>query len=258
MITVQPDWWKTCFDETYLLTDARTVCDPELTRCEVSFLEQLLQLNTHDRILDLCGGHGRHAIELSRRGYRDLTVLDYSQFLLAHGQANARQEGHPVTFLRSDARKAGLRGGRYTVVMLLANSFGYLPDEEGNLDILREIHRLLSDNGRLCLDLTNGDYVRAHGQPFSWHAANEDVIVMRLRDLGADLVRVREIVLSRTRGLLRDSTYGERLYKEETIRRILDDLGFDVHTVRTDLSPDLKRANVDLMSARMIVAATKR
>lgn len=35
MIKVAPDWWKTLFDETYLITDARTVCDEGLTCREV-------------------------------------------------------------------------------------------------------------------------------------------------------------------------------------------------------------------------------
>lgn len=37
-----PDWWKTIFDEIYLITDARTVCDDELTCREVDFLEEVL------------------------------------------------------------------------------------------------------------------------------------------------------------------------------------------------------------------------
>ncbi|MCK5552911.1 MAG: hypothetical protein KAJ09_07190 [Deltaproteobacteria bacterium] len=44
MEKVNPDWWKTLFDETYLITDARTVCDDGLTCREVDFLEQVLKL----------------------------------------------------------------------------------------------------------------------------------------------------------------------------------------------------------------------
>jgi len=31
-ITVKPDWWKAIFDEVYLLTDARSVCNDEITQ----------------------------------------------------------------------------------------------------------------------------------------------------------------------------------------------------------------------------------
>ena len=38
-IEVDPDWWKTLFDEVYLITDARSVCDSELTRREVDVFD---------------------------------------------------------------------------------------------------------------------------------------------------------------------------------------------------------------------------
>ena len=41
MVDVDPDWWKTLFDETYLITAARTVCDEKLTRREVDFLQEV-------------------------------------------------------------------------------------------------------------------------------------------------------------------------------------------------------------------------
>jgi len=44
MERVDPNWWKTLFDETYLITDGRTVCDDGLTCREVDFLERLLEL----------------------------------------------------------------------------------------------------------------------------------------------------------------------------------------------------------------------
>ena len=53
-IKVEKDWWKTLFDEVYLQTDARSVCDEELTRREVDFLIRKLDLLKADPILDLC------------------------------------------------------------------------------------------------------------------------------------------------------------------------------------------------------------
>jgi hypothetical protein len=88
-IDVDPDWWKTLFDEVYLVTDARSVGDEAVTRQEIDIFTALLSLQPGDRILDLCGGHGRHALELCRRGFRDCTVLDYSQPLLDIGAGNA-------------------------------------------------------------------------------------------------------------------------------------------------------------------------
>ena len=43
-IDVDPEWWKTMFDEVYLITDARSVCDETLTGREVDVICELLPL----------------------------------------------------------------------------------------------------------------------------------------------------------------------------------------------------------------------
>lgn len=81
MIKIDLEWWKTFFNETYLMTDVRTVWDEGLTKREVDFLEAILRLDKSWSILDLCRRQGRHSIEFSRRGFQDVvTVLDYSTF----------------------------------------------------------------------------------------------------------------------------------------------------------------------------------
>jgi D-alanine-D-alanine ligase len=93
---------KECYDPT--VTDARTVCCPETTATEINMVEATLDLSPDDRILDLCGGQGRHAIELTRRGYRKVTVVDYSQVLLQVGSHDATRVGSSVHFCRCDAK----------------------------------------------------------------------------------------------------------------------------------------------------------
>ena len=41
---VNPDWWKSLFDDIYLLTDARSVDDAEVTRREIDVICNLLPL----------------------------------------------------------------------------------------------------------------------------------------------------------------------------------------------------------------------
>ena len=52
-ITVNPDWWKSIFDEVYLLTDARSVGDEALTRREVDVICKMIPMQKHHKILDL-------------------------------------------------------------------------------------------------------------------------------------------------------------------------------------------------------------
>ena len=129
---VTPDWWQTIFDEVYLLTDARSVQDPEVTRREVDQLVAHLGLKTQEAILDLCGGHGRHALELARRGFAPITVLDYAAPLLAHGRDQSRRENLKIAFVQGDARRLPLADGIFHTILILANSFGYgeTPEED--------------------------------------------------------------------------------------------------------------------------------
>lgn len=254
---VDPDWWKDLFDEVYLTTDARSVCDDEVTRREVDLLLELIPLSPDQEILDLCGGHGRHSMELSRRGYNRCTVLDYSRFLIDRGRKEAERLGREVAFHQGDARKTGLSPGRFDRVLVLGNSLGYIPSPDGDLDILSEAMRLLKRGGRLLLDVVNGATLRSRFQPQAWHETGETVVVCRNRILEGDLVITRELVLSKKSGLVKDSRYSLRIYEPDSMRRLLSGLGFDGIEVIDDFSPFRERGDFGLMNYRMIVTAVK-
>jgi D-alanine-D-alanine ligase len=257
MIPVEPDWWKTCFNEIYLITDARSVCDQELTGKEVSFLEEVLELKPSDRILDLCGGHGRHSLELGRRGYRNLTVLDYSLFLIKHGKDTASREGIKIEFCQSDARSTGLRDSHYNIIIVMGNSFGYCIDEEDNQRILQEIRRLLRKGGKALLELTDQAFLLDNFRSFSQHQASEDIVVRRSRELDSEMVRARETVISKKRGIIRDGTYCERLYCPDKIRALLADTGLRDIKVRRNFTLQEEEEDYGFMNSRMIVTARK-
>ena len=105
MIHVAPDWWQTLFDDVYLITDAPFVDNLALTQREVAVVTQLLQLQPSERILDLCGGQGRHSLELARHGYPHTIVLDYAPFFFSTRGVTTAAEAHlDVMFCRGDAR----------------------------------------------------------------------------------------------------------------------------------------------------------
>ena len=256
MIKVKKDWWKNFFNQIYLVTDARSVCDCALTRREVDLLEKTLNLNKDDRILDLFGGQGRHSIELGKRGYRDLTVIDYSNYLINLGKRLADKENLKVNFHQGDARSTGLRSSNYSVIIVMANSFGYFADERQNLKVLREINRLLKTTGRLFIDLANPVYVKNHLKPLSWHRIGE-VFVVREREIKNNLVKAREMVISHKQGLLRDECYCERLYSKARIQQLLKKTGFKNIKIQNNLALHKKRQDYGFLTSRMIVTANK-
>ena len=64
MIKVKNDWWKNFFNHIYLITDARSVCNAELTSQEVDLLEKTLSLNKKDPI-------GQYSIHISARQFHN-------------------------------------------------------------------------------------------------------------------------------------------------------------------------------------------
>ena len=181
---IDSDWWKNIFDDMYLLTDARSVCNQELTKIEVDFLQETLDMDTSSPILDMCGGQGRHSLELSRRGFMKVTVLDYSKYLISLGEKKAKQEGLNTVFIQADARNTGLPGQSFLFCLIMASSFGYFMNEEENKKILVEAFHLLMYEGTLLLDLPDREYVLQNFKSFSSHKIDEDITVSRERELG--------------------------------------------------------------------------
>ena len=257
MVEIDPDWWKNLFDETYLITDARSVCDHGITCREVDFLKTILKFKKTWPILDLCGGQGRHSLELSRRGFEQLTVLDYSRFLIDLGKKQASDEGLNTRFLRKDARDTGLPPESFKAVFVMASSLGYFADDSQNEAILREACRVLMPGRSLLLDLPSREFVLNHFSPQSWHEAEGGIVICRQRRIEGNVIYGREMVISKKEGLIRDSNYCTRLYSPERIRDMLTSAGFDSVSIREDFVSHEKEGDYGLMNNRMIIIARK-
>jgi D-alanine-D-alanine ligase len=256
-IEVTPDWWKSLFDEVYLVTDARSVCDEKLTEKEVALLCDLVPLKPGHTILDLCGGQGRHSLALSRRGFPHCTVLDYSNTLLRIGAREAKHSNLPVRFVQGDARDIRLPSAGFNHVMILGNSLGYAGGAGDDLQIVREAHRLLADGGWLVVDVTDGEAVRRHFTPNAWHEIGDDIVVCRQREINASMICAREMVIHKRSGLVRDRSYGMRLYEAASLKALLAEAGFEQIRLHRDFTPYGGAGDVGFMNHRMIATAQK-
>lgn len=257
-IEVEPDWWKTLFDELYLETDARSVCDESVTRKEVDLLCRLIPLRPSHNILDLCGGQGRHSLELCRRGFSNCTVFDFSDILLEKGARAARQANLSVAFFQGDARNISMPSGGFHHVIILGNSLGYGGEDGADLDIIREAYRLLEKPGWIAIDVTDGDAVRERFNPNAWHEIGDDLVICRQRELRDKRVCAREMVIDKRSGLVRDRTYGMRLYDAQSLTDLVLEAGFTDVTVHNNFHAYLGDQDVGFMNHRMIVTARKK
>ncbi len=255
MSSFDPDWWRKIFDELYLATDARSIANDEITRTEVDLIEKLLEPRPDDLILDLCAGQGRHSLELSRRGYENIVLIDYSMPLLILGYHVARRQDIVLNFIRCDARFLCLTESSFDHVIIMGNSFGYFRNDADNFAILAEVARILKPGGKILVDLINRDYMMNQFRPQSWHEADEDLVVCRDRTLDNEGIVVRELVLSKQKGLLRDLTYFSRLYCKEELNDIFRHAGFEKVCFLDEFAPHSIKADYGMLTNRTIVSA---
>lgn len=256
-IRVDPDWWKSMFDDVYLTTDARSVCDDRVTAIEVDAILKLVPLKTDARILDLCGGHGRHTFELCRRGFTGCTVIDYSRSLLQKGAEKARRQRLPVRFITADARRIPVSSEAFHQVMILGNSLGYAAAEAADVQIVSEAYRALKPEGRLLLDVVDGERMLENFCPNAWHEIGEDVVVCRQREIQGESVSARELVVSKHSGIIRDRTYRVRLFNADKLEDLLRRVGFEDISIHTDFSFFETDQDVGFMNNRMFAAARR-
>ena len=254
---VDPEWWKTLFDEVYLLTDARSVCDDELTRREIDMICELIPIRPGHRILDLCGGHGRHSLALCECGYENCTVLDYSACLINHGKACAADRDSSIEFVQGNARSTGFKPGAFDHVLIMGNSLGYALNADADRSILVEARRILRSGGWLRIDAANGDSARACFNPIAWHEIGPDIVVCRQREINKNAICSREMVISKTKGLIRDRTYSIRLYEPDSLAALIGDTGFTGIKVKTEFALHKNKGDYGFMNHRMIVTAQR-
>jgi D-alanine-D-alanine ligase len=222
------DWWRTLFNSLYLKTDGDIFENNRNTVEEVDLLIRSTGLENNDRILDLCCGQGRHALELARRGFRYVTGLDRSRYLIRLARKRAKQCNLQVSFHEGDVRKFRLDDGEFHCVCILGNSFGYFERPEDDLAVLEAVKRTLAFGGKLVMDLMDGEWTRRNFEPRSWEWIDQDHFVCRERSLTDDHDRLisREVVVHAERGVISDQFYAERLYSKERLEALLSDIGF--------------------------------
>lgn len=252
------DWWKTLFNSLYLKTDGDVVEHEGNTVRDVDLLIRAAVLEPNDRILDLCCGQGRHSLELARRGFRHITGLDRSRYLIRLAKKRAKQMGLNVSFHEGDARKFRLPESSFHCVAVFGNSFGYFEREDDDMAVLESIKRVLVSDGILAMDLVDGEWMRSNFEARTWEWIDQNHFVCRERSLTSDGSRLvsREVVVHAERGVIADQFYAERLYSKESIKELLERAGFNSVRYHGNILTESERnQDLGMMSHRMFITA---
>lgn len=255
---VQPDWWRKLFNKLYLKTDGDVVEDPYITIKEVDLIIKATEPSQQERILDLCCGQGRHSLELARRGFNNVEGVDQSRYLIKKAKSTAKRENLSVKFFECDVRKLRYPADSFDVVIIMGNSFGYFDNFEDDLKVLNQVRNVLRPNGRVLIDVADGEYLRGNFQTRSWEWIDKRYFVCRERSLskcGERLIS-REVVTDATKGIIADQFYAERLYTRQTLIALLKEAGFENSKFICQLSPDSQRnQDLGMMQQRIITVA---
>lgn len=252
------EWWKTLFNSIYLKTDADVVENVGNTVQEVDLLVSLTKIEPSDHVLDLCCGQGRHSLELAKRGFRFVSGVDRSRYLIRLARKRASEMKLQARFSEGDARKIKLPHDACDCVFLMGNSFGYFESEEDDEAVLKAVRNVLRSKGKLFLDIVDGDWMRTHFEKRSWEWINQKLLVCRERTIAADGKRMisREVVIEAERGILTDQFYAERLYNFEEIRALLAKSGFTEIVHHGNLqAQSTRKQDLGMMGNRILITA---
>ncbi len=135
-------------------TISQAVNSPVPASSAVGWIVGMTGLRPGARVLDAPCGHGRHAVEFARRGYK-VTGVDFSETELARARAAAGASGLDLLFAQQDMRDMEF-SGEFDLVVNLAVSIGYFSDDEDR-QLLDRFWRALAPGGLLVLDTRNRD-----------------------------------------------------------------------------------------------------
>ena len=224
-------WFEEVFDDDFLRTMDRP---PEHhTLREAVFIEDRLGLQRGAVILDLACGPGRHAVELTRRGYK-VIGYDLSLAMLARASDEAMDANQKINFLHGDMREMAF-DSMFDGVYCWGTSLGYF-EEDKNFGVIQRMHRALRPGGVVLLDLPNRDYVAVNQPSMVWFEGEGCVCMDEMNvDFLTSRLRVKRTVMLDD-GRTREIEYSIRLWGLHELGKMLHDAGFRVLEVTGQLA----------------------
>jgi SAM-dependent methyltransferase len=244
-------WWEDLFNDDYLRA-CEKLTDEQIAR-EVDFIEDSLGIERGGTVLDLACGTGRHAVELSRRGY-EVVGFDLSLAMLARAGDEAQDREAKLNFIQGDMREMTFEE-QFDGVYCWNTSFGYF-EEEKNAQVIDRIHRALKSEGLLLLDVVNRDFLIRQSPSLAWFEGDGCVCMDEMNvDFITSRMKIKRTIMLDD-GRSREIEYSLRVYSLHELGRILHEHGFKVCEVSGRIAtPSVFFGNE---SPRTIILAEKR
>lgn len=218
-------WYETLFENYGKKYDQEVFVQGTLGECD--FIEREIGFDKSIRILDVGCGTGRHAIELSKRGYQ-VTGIDLSDSQLARAREKAEEQNVRIAFLKHDARNLPFMDEYDLVMMLCEGGFPLMETDEMNYEILKNATKALTKRGKIIFTTLNGLFPLYHSvEAFCAAGAQDGNATYRSNTF--DLMTFRDHNITEIEdddGNKRKLECNERYYVPSEITWLLKSLGY--------------------------------
>jgi SAM-dependent methyltransferase len=219
-------WWEELFNDDFIRTMSK-ITDDQIAH-EVDFIEDSLGVAKGGAVLDLACGTGRHAIELSRRGYQ-VVGYDLSLSMLARAADEAQDRDQKLNFVHGDMREMTF-DETFDGVYCWNTSFGFF-EEDKNATVITKVHRALRSGGQFLLDVCNRDYVAQQSPSLVWFEGEACICMDEMQvDFITSRMKVKRTMMFDD-GRTREIDYQIRIYSLHELGKLLHDHGFRVAEV---------------------------
>ncbi len=146
--TIDNKWYETFFSGLNCELWERAVT-PEWTTSEADFLISTLNVQPGATLLDIPCGHGRHTVELAKRGF-SLTGIDISAEFLQTLQKQIDAEQLPIQVIHGNILTTEIEHS-FDGAYCMGNSFGYV-DYEGMNVFVGKVAKVLKPGARFVIN----------------------------------------------------------------------------------------------------------
>lgn len=218
-------WYELLFENYGQKYDNEAFTQGTIGECD--FIENELHHDKTLKILDVGCGTGRHAIELTKRGYT-VTGVDFSESQLGRAREKAGKQGLTIDFHQMDARNLPFSNAFDVAIMLCEGGFPLMETDEMNFEILKSVTRSLKEQGKFIFTTLNGLFPLYHSvEEFCSSASEEGNATYRSNTF--DLMTFRDHNLTEVEddlGNRKTLDCNERYYVPSEITWLLKSLGF--------------------------------
>jgi 2-polyprenyl-3-methyl-5-hydroxy-6-metoxy-1,4-benzoquinol methylase len=218
-------WYESLFENYAHKYDQESFVQGTAGECD--FIEEEINRDKSSKIIDIGCGTGRHAIELTKRGY-NVTGVDLSEDQIKRAREKAKETGVTIDFQIQDARGLSFDGEFDLAIMLCEGGFSLMETDEMNFEILKNATKALKSKGKLIFTTLNGLFPLFHSVNDFYKSAQKEG-QSHCKECSFDLMTLRDhntVVFEDDSGNKRELKCNERYYVPSEITWLLKTLGY--------------------------------